>query len=43
MLCDGFTPRYLIDRIVYYEVTNDVEAAIQREKQIKRWARRRKP
>ena len=42
MLCDGFTRRYLIDRLVYYEATTDVEAAIRREKQIKSWLRRRK-
>ena len=35
MLKDGFTRRYLIDRLVYYEATNDVEGAITREKQIK--------
>lgn len=42
MLVDGFTRRYLIDRLLYYEVTNDVEAAIRREKQVKGWVRRRK-
>jgi putative endonuclease len=42
MLCDGFTRRDLIDRLVYYEATIDVEAAIRREEQIKGWVRRRK-
>ena len=42
MLKEGFTRRYLIDRLVYYEATNDVEGAIAREKQIKGWVRRRK-
>ena len=42
MVCDAFTRRYLIDRLVYYEATNDVETAIRREKQIKSWVRRRK-
>jgi putative endonuclease len=42
MEVDGFTRRYLIDRLVYYEVTNDVAAAIRREEQIKSWVRRRK-
>ena len=42
MLKEGFTRRYLIDRLVYYEATNDVEGAIQREKQLKGWVRRRK-
>jgi putative endonuclease len=39
---DSFTKRYKIDRLVYYEETNDVEAAITREKQIKGCLRRRK-
>ena len=42
MLKEGFTRRYLMDRLLYYEATNDVEGAIQREKQIKGWVRRRK-
>ena len=42
MLKDGFTRRYLMDRLVYYEVTEDVEAAINREKQIKGWVRSKK-
>jgi putative endonuclease len=42
MLYDGFARRYLIDRLVYYEATNDVEGAIAREKQLKGWVRRRK-
>jgi putative endonuclease len=39
---DGFTKRYSIDRLVYYEHTNDVTAAIAREKQIKGWLRSKK-
>ena len=31
----GFTKRYNVDKLVYYEVTNDIEGAILREKQIK--------
>jgi putative endonuclease len=38
----GFTKRYRITRLVYYEITDDVQAAIQREKQIKGWLRRKK-
>jgi len=38
----GFTKKYRITRLVYYETTNDVRAAIQREKQIKGWLRRKK-
>lgn len=36
---DGFTKRYGIRALVYYEVADTMEAAIQREKQIKRWRR----
>ena len=35
----GFTARYRITRLVYCETTNDVMAAIAREKQIKAWTR----
>ena len=35
----GFTAKYRITRLVYYEKTNDVTAAIAREKQIKAWTR----
>jgi len=35
----GFTKKYGITRLVYYEVCNDVNAAIQREKQLKKWNR----
>lgn len=38
----GFTRRYLIDRLVHYEVAPDAASAILREKQIKGWVRRRK-
>ena len=38
----GFTKRYNIDRLVYYEYTEDVMAAITREKQIKGWLRKKK-
>jgi putative endonuclease len=31
----GFTKRYNIDKLVYYEVAESIESAIQREKQIK--------
>ncbi len=42
MQTEGFTRRYLIDRLVYYEPAATAEAAILREKQIKAWVRRRK-
>jgi putative endonuclease len=38
----GFTRRYNIDRLVYYELANDIRSAIAREKQIKRWRREKK-
>ena len=41
-LATGFTAKYNITRLVYFEVTPDVQAAIAREKQIKGWLRRRK-
>ncbi|MGH7771135.1 MAG: GIY-YIG nuclease family protein [Candidatus Binatia bacterium] len=41
-LVPGFTGKYNITRLVYFEVTYDVRAAIAREKQIKGWLRRKK-
>jgi putative endonuclease len=41
-LVPGFTARYNIDRLVYYEVCGDPRAAISREKQLKGWTRLRK-
>ncbi len=38
----GFTSRYNIDLLVYFETTTDVRAAIEREKQIKSWSRIKK-
>ena len=38
----GFTAKYNITRLVYYEETPDVRAAISREKQIKGWLRQKK-
>ena len=38
----GFTAQYNVEKLVYFEVTSDVEAAIAREKQIKGWNRKRK-
>lgn len=35
----GFTAKYAIDRLVYYEVHEDIEAAIKREKNIQAWKR----
>jgi len=41
-LLDGFTKKYRIGTLVYYETTSSVEAAIRREKQIKGWHRSKK-
>src|SRR5215216_2956192 len=38
----GFTSRYDISRLVYFEQTDDPMIAIEREKQLKRWSRRKK-
>ena len=38
----GFTSKYALDRLVYFEETNDPDAAIGREKQIKGWKRGKK-
>ena len=39
---NSFTARYRVHKLVYYEETPDIRAAIEREKQIKSWNRRRK-
>ncbi len=36
----GFTKRYAVHNLVYYEQTDDVLSAIKREKQLKKWYRR---
>ena len=41
-LVEGFSKKYNITRLVYYEVTTDIRAAIDREKQIKGWLRAKK-
>jgi len=38
----GFSGRYGVNRLVYFESTNDVGSAIAREKRIKSWRRDRK-
>ncbi len=41
-LIDGFTKKYHVHKLVYYEHTSDVRAAIAREKQLKGWLRAKK-
>ena len=41
-LTPGFTKKYNIDKLIYYEVFDDPESAIQREKEIKGWTRKKK-
>ena len=41
-LVPGFTSKYRVHKLVYFETTNDVRAAIEREKQLKGWNRARK-
>lgn len=41
-LVAGFTQKYNADRLVYYEACPDIVTAIEREKQIKGWSRKKK-
>ena len=41
-LVKGFTDKYNIDKLVYYETFTDIASAINREKTIKGWLRRKK-
>lgn len=41
-LVAGFTKKYNVTKLVYYEETNDVTAAIAREKILKGWLRKKK-
>src|SRR3954470_18598983 len=39
---EGFTEKYKCERLVYYEIYDQVQRAIGREKQLKRWRREKK-
>ena len=39
---ESFTAKYKVTKLVYFEETTDVRAAIEREKQMKSWPRHRK-
>jgi putative endonuclease len=41
-LVEGFTQKYNVDKLVYFEETRDVHAALEREKEIKKWRREKK-
>ncbi|KTD31380.1 endonuclease [Legionella moravica] len=41
-LIKGFTQKYNVDRLVYYEIFDTIVLAIEREKQIKGWSRNKK-
>lgn len=38
-LVDGFTKKYGVHQLMYFEMHEDMESAIQREKQLKKWNR----
>lgn len=39
-ITEGFTKKYHVHHLVYYETTNDINSALQREKQLKKWNRK---
>ena len=41
-LVEGFTSKYNLNKLVYFETTNEAIVAIEREKQLKKWARNKK-
>ncbi len=41
-IVEGFTQKYDITRLVYFEQTTDIRSAIHREKQLKGWLRAKK-
>lgn len=41
-IIEGFTKEYNVKDLVYFETTSDVKSAIEREKQLKKWERKRK-
>ena len=38
-IVEGFTKKYNLNKLIYYELTESIESAINREKQLKRWHR----
>ena len=41
-LVEGFTKKYNLHKLVYFDTTTDVRSAIEREKQLKGWTRAKK-
>src|SRR5260370_31687226 len=41
-LCDGFTRKYKVDRLMYFETHSDSRIAAEREQQIRGWRREKK-
>ena len=41
-LVEGFTAKYNVNKLVYFDYTSDVSSAIAREKEIKGWTRQKK-
>ena len=41
-LTEGFTKKYNLNKIVYYEEYSDIRIAISREKELKKWRREKK-
>ena len=39
-LIEGFTQKYKVHSLAYYEMTNDIKSAIEREKRLKKWNRK---
>ena len=39
-LVEGFTQRYSVHKLIYFEETSDINSAIKREKQLKKWNRK---
>ena len=38
-LVEGFSKKYKVNKLVYYEITNDINSAIKRKKRLKNWRR----
>jgi len=41
-MIEGFSQKYNVHKLVYFETTSDVKAALTREKQLKKWSRTKK-